>query len=164
MPLKLQFKKQKDHSAILTFFRTDGTSTYTKIRPGLEVHDLAHYVVETALDFKEAFYGLINQGYTVPDFERPREERPLALIPANLPQESLQTEFIVNQLQIQLYNSGEQDQFLPTLAQAMTAKGLPMPANLTAEKIAQMLDELQQLVEQWRLIKAGEVLHLEMEL
>lgn len=164
MPLRLQFKKQRDQSAVLTFFRTDGTSTYTKIRPGLEVHDLAHYVVETVLGFKEAFYGLINQGYTVPDFERPRDQRPTALIPENMPVEALQTEFIVNQLQIELYNSGEQKEFLSLLEQAMSERGLSFPVALTADKVTVMREELQHLVAQWRTLEVGHVLELSMEL
>ena len=163
MPLRLQFRKQKDGSAVLTCFRTDGTSTFTKIRPGLEVHDLAHYVVETALGFKEAFYGLINQGYTVPDFELPRDQRPTALIPENLPVDSLQTEFIVNQLQIELYNSGEQQDFIPLLQQAMANRDLAFPAILTLEKVPAMRQELSALVTRWQMLPAGEVIDLEMD-
>ncbi|NET32596.1 MAG: hypothetical protein F6K19_11375 [Cyanothece sp. SIO1E1] len=163
MPLRLQFKKQKDQSAVLTLHRTDGSSTFTKIRPGLEVHDLAHYVVETVLEFKEAFYGLINQGYTVPDFEKPRDQRPLALIPENLPKESLQTEFIVNQLQVELFNSGEQEEFLALLEQAMSARGLNIPANLTTDKLSIMREQLRSLVKQWRELNVGNTLELSME-
>lgn len=164
MPLILQFKKQKDQSAVLTLHRTDGTSTFTKIRPGLEVHDLAHYVVETTLDFKEAFYGLVNQGYTVPDFEKPRDQRPVALFPENLPEESLQTEFIVNQLQIELFNSGEQEEFLALLEQAMSARGLAFPTHLTTDKLSVMREQLKTLVKQWRELRVGETLELNMEL
>ncbi len=164
MPLRLQFKKQKDGSAVLTCFRTDGTSTFTKIRPGLEVHDLAHYVVETALGFKEAFYGLINQGYRVPDFELPRNQRPAALIPENLPLESLQTEFIVNQLQIELYNSGEQQAFIPLLQQAMANRNLDFPEVLTSDKVPAMREELRALVSRWQALPTGEAIDLEMAL
>lgn len=163
MPLRLQFKKQKDESAVLTCFRTDGTSTFTKIRPGLEVHDLAHYVVETTLGFKEAFFGLINQGYTVPDFELPRDRRPTALVPENLPIESLQTEFIVNQLQVELYNSGEQQAFIPLLQQAMANRGLAFPTILTSDKVPAMRLELRALVSKWQALPTGEVLNLEMD-
>ena len=163
MPLRLQFKKQKDGSAVLTCFRTDGTSTFTKIRPGLEVHDLAHYVVETALGFKKAFYGLINQGYTVPDFELPRGQRPIALIPENLPTESLQTEFIVNQLQIELYNSGKQQDFIPLLQQAMANRNVAFPTVLTSDKVPAMRQELSALVSRWLALPAGESMTLEME-
>lgn len=163
MPLRLQFKKQKDQSAVLTLHRTDGSSTFTKIRPGLEVHDLAHYVVETVLEFKEAFYGLIDQGYTVPDFEKPRDQRPLALIPENLPKESLQTEFIVNQLQVELFNSGEQEEFLDLLEQAMSTRGLNIPANLTTDKLSIMREQLRSLVKQWRELNVGNTLELSME-
>ncbi|MBX2875277.1 MAG: hypothetical protein KTR30_24380 [Saprospiraceae bacterium] len=164
MPLRLQFKKQKDGSAVLTCFRTDGSSTFTKIRPGLEIHDLAHYVVETTLGFKEAFYGLINQGFTVPDFELPREQRPTALIPENLPAESLQTEFIVNQLQIELYNSGEQQNFVPLLQQAMANRNLDFPTVLTTDKVLVMRQELSALVTKWQALPAGESISLEMEI
>ena len=163
MPLRLQFKKQKDGSAVLTCFRTDGTSTFTKIRPGLEVHDLAHYVVETNLGFKEAFYGLINQGFTVPDFELPRDQRPLALIPENLPAESLQTEYIVNQLQVELLNSGEQQDSISLLQQAMTSRGLAFPSELTADMMPSMRRELKDLVARWQALSAGEVILLEMD-
>jgi hypothetical protein len=78
----------------------------------MEDHDLCHFAVEITLQFKNGFYGLIDRGFNISDFELPRNERPLELIPANLPLEAQQTEFIVNLLQTELWNTGINPDFL----------------------------------------------------
>ncbi|MEZ5040894.1 MAG: hypothetical protein R2828_13445 [Saprospiraceae bacterium] len=143
------------------FKRTDGTATWTKLRPGLEAHDLAHYVIETVLGYKNAFYGLINQGYEVGDFELPREQRPEALIPANIPLEAIQTEYIVNQLQTEYLSYGQSPDFVETLAAALKEKALPFPSALTLERLEEIRMQFRTLLFQWHALNEGDELALE---
>ncbi len=81
--MKIQFKKGKDKST-LHCIRKDGTATWSTIYQGMEIHDLAHFAVETELGFKKAFYGLLASGYAIQDFALPRAKRPKSLLPENL--------------------------------------------------------------------------------
>lgn len=161
MPLILTFKKNRNKQTVLHFKRTDGTATWTKLRPGLEAHDLAHYVIETVLGYKNAFYGLINQGYEVGDFELPREQRPEALIPANIPLEAIQTEYIVNQLQTEYLSYGQSPDFVETLAAALKEKALPFPSALTLERLEEIRMQFRTLLFQWHALNEGDELALE---
>ncbi|MBK9932330.1 MAG: hypothetical protein IPP04_21060 [Saprospiraceae bacterium] len=55
--MTIQFTKG-DTARRSTIFciREDGSSTYSYLHPGIEVHDLAHYAVETILSFDQSFW------------------------------------------------------------------------------------------------------------
>src|SRR5262249_6522068 len=78
---------------VLTCVRDDGSSTYSKSAHGefFAPHDLMHYVVETTLGFRRAFFGLIAAGWSIPAFAEPGAA-------AKLPPEALHAEHIVNLL------------------------------------------------------------------
>jgi hypothetical protein len=67
--LTITLKKMLTKPSILSSTRNDGSTTWSKLHRGLETHDLAHYAVESTLRFSKAFYGIINEGYNISDFE-----------------------------------------------------------------------------------------------
>ncbi len=69
--LKLHFKKKQDGSASMTCIRLDGSCTGQKSDEFFVAHDLCHYVAETTLHLKLAFYGMIAQGWDIADFGSP---------------------------------------------------------------------------------------------
>lgn len=159
--MRIQFKKRKTKPSTLTCIRKDGTSTWTTLRNNFESHDLAHYAVETVLGFNKAFYGLLAQGFNIQDFELPREQRPEALIPANLPLESLQTEHLVNLLLTPSASERNDFDLIPMLKQILETNGLGFPENLdppTLEKIYSTYDDL---TSRWLALTPEEVLELD---
>jgi len=67
--LSIQFKKKADGSSVLACTRPDGSSTWQRRRGDFFVlHDLTHYAVETVLDLRYGFYGLLAEGWQIPDF------------------------------------------------------------------------------------------------
>ncbi|MEO0573450.1 MAG: hypothetical protein AAF039_17240 [Bacteroidota bacterium] len=94
--MEIQFKKLINKPSTLTCVRIDGPTTWIKLYPGIEAHDLAHYAVETALEFQDAFYGMVAKGSNMEDFELPRDIRPETVLPQNLSEEALITEHLVN--------------------------------------------------------------------
>ena len=155
----LGFQKETAKPNIFTFRRSDGSTIWTKLKSLPVEHDLAHYAVEKTLQFKEAFYGLLDQGFTPGDFELPRDKRPQALIPANLPVEAHQAEFIVGLLQTE-WISGEDPHFVSTLKEALDAKGIPFPDRLTDDQLRKIRETYGELVYQWNTLKSGERLDL----
>ena len=101
----IQIKKELNKPSTLSCTREDGSLTYSKLQVDFEIHDIAHYVVERHLGFKNAFYGLLTQGYQINDFMLPKEQRPESLQPQNLPSEALVTEHLVNLLTIDFMQS-----------------------------------------------------------
>ena len=68
--MTIRFKKGKEDAHTLTCTRKDGSSTWSKIKGEYgPAHDLAHYVIETALQSSGGFYGLLMQGYDISSFE-----------------------------------------------------------------------------------------------
>ena len=108
MKLQIKIKKEYNKPSTLSCTREDGSITYAKLQVDFEIHDIAHYVVEQQLQLKNAFYGLLCQGYQINDFLLPKKERPEALQPENLPPEALATEHLVNLLTIDFVQSENQ--------------------------------------------------------
>ena len=126
----------------------------------MELHDIAHYVVETALGFTGAFYGMIAKGYDIGDFELPREQRPEDLVPANLPVEALQTEHIVNLLQIGFLNTDKKFNMLSTLKTILTEREIDFPEILSQDKLDCIQHRYEELVLKWNGLEKGAKLEL----
>jgi hypothetical protein len=68
--LHVRFTKRKDGPVILQCIRGDGSVTWQrhdKQAIFFSFHDLAHYAVETALGFRNGFFGLIADGWDIVD-------------------------------------------------------------------------------------------------
>ena len=71
--LELRFKKGPDgRIAAFALHRGDGTFTVQR-RPHefFTAHDFTHYAVETVLGLRQAFYGLVSDGWYFADFGTP---------------------------------------------------------------------------------------------
>ena len=156
----IQFTKGNAKPSTLKCIRSDGSSTWTKIQPAIEFHDLAHYVVETELGFAKAFYGLVASGYNIEDFELPREQRPEALLPANLPAEALQTEHIVNLLQVHLNHTDKEMDFMETLRNILKEHEIEFPKKLDARSLQSIQLRLNGLLLSWKQLEPGDSLQL----
>ncbi|WP_347922337.1 hypothetical protein [Pontimicrobium sp. SW4] len=147
--MTITLKKSTTKSSILTIVRSDGSSTWSKLHRGLETHDLAHYAVESTLKFNKAFYGIINDGYTVADFELPKEQRPFAVRVENLHPDAIITEHIVNMLEVELLNSGFNDHFIEALKNILKVNNLEFPNNLNENTLKQIRTTYHKLYNQW---------------
>jgi len=96
---------------------------------GIEIHDIAYYLVETEMGISSAFYGKLAKGYSIQVFQPPREKRPTSISPDNLAEQATQTEHLVNLLQIFIskYISGN---LLKTLQVIFQEKQILFPEKL----------------------------------
>ncbi|MBK7404918.1 MAG: hypothetical protein IPJ41_09865 [Phycisphaerales bacterium] len=76
--MRIRIIKRTGRPALLSCHRDDGTSTIAEIAPGPS-HDLAHYAVETTLNLRRAFFGLVAGGMNLQDFDVPGAVKRLAL-------------------------------------------------------------------------------------
>ena len=158
--MKIQFKKGGQKQSILTCIREDGTSTWAKLKPGMETHNLAHYAVETVLKFDKAFYGILSSGYGISDFELPAHKKPKELA-SELDESAIQTEHIVNLLQIEVFNIGENQQFIPDLISILKENNLPVPHNLNTSTLTKIREMFSGLLVQWQSLENEGVLELD---
>lgn len=156
--LTIRFKK--GNPDLLECRRPDGSSTWQNIRQGMLVHDLAHYTVETELEFKNAFYGLLACGWSIEDFEKPKASRPTALWPQNLPEEALITEHIVNIVLTGLQPASDSTALLAALKSILKDNKLEWTKALTLENFSKIQDRLTDYINKWKSLKDGESLEL----
>jgi len=158
--MTITLKKMTTKPGILTITRTDGSITWTKLHKGLETHDLAHFAVESTLQFDNAFYGLINKGYTVADFELPKEQRPFEVRPENMHENAIITEHIVNLLEIEFMNSGFNNCFLEDLKKILSEHHLSFPKLLNLESLENIRTMYHDLVNKWLALEEGQELRI----
>src|ERR1700733_12509574 len=68
--LRIEISKRTDGAGVLRCIRDDGSVTWQKqAKHGAHfaLHDLTHYAVETALDYRHGFFGLIAEGWDLED-------------------------------------------------------------------------------------------------
>lgn len=88
--LQILFAKAKDPTAqdVLTCVRSDGSRTWSRLDAVFPIHDMTHYAVETELNAKDGFFGLLAQGWDITDFGIPEKR-------AKMPLEALWIEHVV---------------------------------------------------------------------
>ena len=118
-------------------------------------HDLSHYAIETILQFKTAFYGMIQNGMDIRDFEN-KEKRKALLITA----EAWYAENMANLFLMETKNGNFED-FNSISSQTLAEMNLPFPALLLNEDdLNTIRNYLQQLLFQWNQLPTGDTLRL----
>jgi len=160
MILQIRLKKEYNKPSTLNCIRENGSTTYSKIQLDFEIYDIAHYVVEKQLRLKNAFYGLLSQGYQINDFMLPNEKRPEALQPQNLRSEALATEHLVNLLTIYFMQTDSEMEIAKELNNILQEKNLSFPEKVSPEKIILIQKELANLMNRWHKLKSSETLEM----
>ena len=159
--MKLKFKKGGKKPGILSIVRSDGSETWSAIHRGLDGHDLIHYVLEKKLNLRDAFFGLIDKGYEISDFELPRDQRPHELIPAHMPLQARQAEHIVGLLQTNLQMKLSESELHSMIHDILTQKGLPMIEKLSPMELSDIQGQIHEYMELWQSLSEGDELDLE---
>jgi hypothetical protein len=139
--------------------RRDGSATGCAMpRQGILPHDLVHYVVESTLGWRHAFYGMIAAGTDIGGaMEQAHDPGNAALV-----DQAIHVEAIVESLQAQLW-SGAFDgaMFDEGVRTACTGRGRSVPA-LPADIGRQLFDAVLLLDERWRQVPWHGTLELEL--
>ncbi len=162
--MKIIIHKKQGKASILTIVRDDGSSTWSKLYVGMETHDLCHFAVESILAFKNAFFGIINRGFEISDFELPKDQRPFEVQPANLHSEALITEHLVNLLEVELLNSGTNEDFLPQLEGILKENNLEKPSNIDENSLAKIRQCYHDLVAKWQQLPPENTIELDLSM
>ena len=150
----IRLKKGKGKPDVLTCIRSDGSTTWTRLRIPAQ-HDLVHYAVETTLGLRDSFYSLVARGVDITDFEKPNEQQTI-----QTPTEAIHTEYIVGLLQMELANSAPYEDFNAQLRSMCQQNDCSIPDKIDATMIDTIRKRTSGLLYQWHTTEPGETLEL----
>jgi hypothetical protein len=158
--LIIRLKKNRDGSAALSCTRADGSTTWHR-QLGQQgaffpLHDLTHYALESVFGFREAFYGLLADGWNVTDFGKPWRRGPL-------PPEAVHAEVLVGLLDTEratgnLLTAAEFNQHAGAYA---AQHGRELPPIMTDERLIRIRALRSDLFRRWLDLAPGATLELE---
>jgi hypothetical protein len=158
--VKITITKRADGGAVLKCMRDDGTNTWQKVEGKqaafFPLHDLTHYAVESELGIRDAFYGLIAQGWDIDDTTG-KEAR------GALPEIAIFVENVVGTLDAER-GSGSRwtaEEFNESCARFAANGGRAAPRALTDEELARIRRRRAELLAQWSALPPGQALELE---
>lgn len=144
--MQITLRRSYGKPASITCTRNDGTVTWQAYGPNSDffgAHDLTHYVVETELGYKHAFFGMIAQGRDINDFGPGSA--------ASFHAEAVYAEMLSGLLSAAEGNGSQLtfDDIKSTIDQHATEKGFA-PIDLTGEQLDRIRLRIADLVSQWR--------------
>jgi hypothetical protein len=134
--------------------RADGSFAASDLGPSLPYHDLAHYVVESALQLKQGFFGHMAGGYS------PAQLGDKDII-ATLPAESWFAEALARTLGSLHTGACTAEQFPEIIRAEMQRFNYDTSTAPTAVQARALLAEYQRLLDRWNALGQGESLNFE---
>lgn len=140
---------------IILYIRNDGSQTWMHSDDFFVMHDLSHYALEKTLSYTTAFMGMLNDGMDIKDFEDREKRRQIIVTQEAAYAENMANLFLVEILQ------GNFENFNEISGQAFETpwKNFP-PLHLSDEEINLVRTFLRQLLNQWKVLPAGETMIL----
>jgi hypothetical protein len=75
--LTLRFAIKRDGTPVLSVTRRDGSVAWQRQKHFFPVHDLGHYAIESVLGLRQAFWGMMADGWEFADFGTPWPRGPM---------------------------------------------------------------------------------------
>ena len=153
--MKIIIKKKAGNKHTISYIREGFEDYWIEADDFLVLHDLCHYAIETTLQYKNAFWGLIAGGFNPSIFENKETRDSLEL--AN---EAWYAEHLANLLLIE-FTQGEFEDINAMLEQSLRQQNSRIPtiqfSNIVVEEIRA---NLHTLIENWRSVKEDDNLSL----
>jgi hypothetical protein len=155
----LKFSKTREGAPVLSVTRRDGSVAWQRQRSFFPVHDLTHYAIETTLGLRQAFWGMMADGWEFGDFGTPWPRGPMP----NLP------EALLAEVSAGWFDSfGRSIESDATAAAELNAQlaiyfrqnGLAPPRILTMDEFARIRRMREQLAARWYALAPREAMEL----
>jgi hypothetical protein len=159
----IRIKKGADGRTSLSCTRADGTTTWQRLEGGqarfFPRHDLTHYAVETVLEIRNGFYGLVAAGWDLSDFGSPWPR-------GKIPPEANLSEIIVGffDLERQSGEQGPAGELNKRIAEFCTENDLPGPAQYHEDDLARVRQRRADVFALWDAVQPGSAIELPFEL
>ena len=158
--LRIRIAKRTDGGAVLRCVRADRTETWQKQSGAsaafFPLHDLTHYAVEAELGIRDAFYGLIADGWSIDDTTGKGAR-------GALPPDALFVENVVGTLDLERAGGVRwtAEEFNASMALHAKTSGRPEPRALTDEELSRIRKRRAELFSHWEKVPPGQSLDLE---
>src|SRR5437773_7563189 len=149
--MKIIFTKTGNEEQVLSCKRKDGSITWMHISSFFITHDLCHYAVETVMPLRNAFYGMVNNGTDITEFDLPKDKRNIVLA-----EEALFAEQLVNLLTIE-YAQGRMDNFIE-IFNGIYERDNEWSCLITNEKLEEIRSVYNRLMQQWNSLSESETM------
>jgi hypothetical protein len=151
----IRIKKNTGKLQNLSYTRNDGSATWMQGDDFLVRHDLTHYAIESILQYRTAFNGMLNNGMDIKDFEDKEKRDRLAVTAEAVYAENFANLFLIETTQgnFEDFNMVQRESFISFSKQYE-------PIMLTQENIESIRIYLRQLLQQWEKLPVGETLAL----
>ena len=151
----IRITKNTNKLHILKYIRNNGTETWMYSDDFFIQHDLSHFALETILQYRTAFNGMINNGMNINDFESKEREASL-----NITDEAWYAENMANLFLLEIVQ-GEFEDFNQVQQQTFASCKHDFPIiTLTDSKIHATRNYLRHLLLQWKELLPNETLEL----
>ena len=152
--MKVSFHKKRDGRIVMTITRSDGSSTWAVLQAGLEIHDLAHIAVEGTLDLRDAFFGTVEKGAEIADFEDKAKQPKITT-------EAKQVEHLVLLLLIEQQQGSLGSDFMQQYHDILREHNLPILPMLDEVSLEEIRSQLTKSVQDLSELKVGQALVFE---
>ena len=152
--MEISFIKSENDQHIISCKRKDGSVTWMHNSRFFIMHDLIHYSVETTLNLRTAFYGMLSSGTDIRDFNVPKERRTV-----QLSNEAIFAEQMVNLLGIE-HTQGRIENFIQLLMDACRKDAIKILPDLKETDLNKIRISVEQLMQQWNDLIPGETIIL----
>ena len=147
--------KKNETDSVFSCTRKDGSKTWRHIIPFFISHDICHFAVEKILCLKNGFYRMVAAGIDINEFDLPKEERKFVIS-----EEAIFTEHLVNLLTIE-YAQGKMDNFMEVFSALYEQHaGTDFYTVLTGEKLSEIRNFFNDLMQQWHLLPVHKTMTL----
>jgi len=159
MRLIAEKRAKNDKLDRLRYVRADGSETVSPMpRQGILPHDLVHYLVESALQFRHGFLGLVADGADAAFVMQVAHDKANAAVET----EAVQAEAVVEALQSQLWNGAfDPAMFEEGVRGACEARGKPAIDLRAIDPRRDLFDRALELDARWKAIGWFSQLELE---
>ena len=155
----IRITKNTDKPHILKYNRDNGTETWIHADDFFIQHDLSHLALETILQYRTAFNGMVNAGMDLSDFEN-KEKRVLI----NITDEAWYAENMANLFLTEI-SQGLFEDFNKVQQQTFQSVNRTYPLISLSDAIIQTIRTyLGQLLLQWKVLASGNTLELTFKL
>jgi hypothetical protein len=157
--MQIRITKRADGGAVLKCVRDDGTEDWQKQQGAsaafFPLHDLTHYSVETELGIRDAFYGLVAQGWSIDDTTGKGTR-------GAIPPVAIFVETVVGLFDSERASSARwtAEEFNDNIARHLTRAGGEPSRLLTDDELLRIRKRRAELFDRWYSLPAGATLEL----
>lgn len=158
--MRISFAKpfNDDRPATLTVVRDDGSTTGQASSAFFVAHDLTHFAVETTLEYRDAFFGLLAKGWDIDTFA---EREPGSTKVRTLPGEAKLAETIVGALDLQRRHVFREPPEVREFVTTECENHGRVDPELSDENIVAMCALRDELIARWKALEPGATLELD---